>query len=322
VLSETASAVTPTVAIRHETLLRSAPVGDVGADDLPTHPGSYLLALEMGKDRFRFGVTETSVATGRKPVTDAQPRCIWLEEYTFSSLLAEDTLLPSLETIYRSHPVLQRPADFWGQVRVSVNTPSFTLVPSHLFRKEYAASYLQLMRGSALPFTEHAYAFAHPAEGFHCVFSVDTRLTDWLAATYPLQQVALVHQTSALIQASALLCRRSAGPNLLLYFEDEYVTIVARQGTGLRLCNKFAYKNAADLAYYVLYVLSELRWEPASVGTLLYGEITPFADSYASLARFLPQLSFGSTLPELALTPDFDELPEHRYLSLYGLNLL
>ncbi|RRB17573.1 DUF3822 family protein [Larkinella knui] len=288
---------TPTVAIREDSF-------DVSMTD------SYQLCLEMGNDRFRFCVVEPGVR-----------QCFWLEDYIFPTLLTENPLLPSLRTIYQNHPILQ--SSYWKTIHVSVNSPSFTLVPSSLFRKEYAAQYLQLMRGNPLSTSEHALAHAHKKDDFHAVFSIDNALTDWLSATYPLQQITLVHQSSTLIQATSLTDSvLNSDQKLSLNFEGESVTVIFRKGGQFMFCNRFAYKNATDLVYYILYVINELKTEPKELQVVLYGEITPFAENYASLERFLPHISFGSTPTELQLTPAFDDLPEHRYFSLYGNTLI
>lgn len=279
----------------------------------------------MSKDRFRFCVIDPSASPERpgksRPAgTEAsRPTCVWLEDYAFPTLLTDDPLVPSLQAIYQDHPVLQ--TTFWQQIVLSVNTPSFTLVPSALFRKEYATAYLQFMRGNALPVTEQAHAYVHQQEGFHSVFSLNVQWLDWLAGAYPLQDVRLAHQTSALIQAS--LDRQPGSPSsVLLYFEDSYVTILHRQDGALRFCNKFGYRTANDLAYYVLYVMSELKLEAKQTPVTLFGEITSFADTYVALERFLPQMAFGSSPSTLTLPPDFQDVPEHRYLSLFGTGLL
>lgn len=226
-----------------------------------------------------------------------------------------------LPDVFRDHPVLS--AGPWQEIRISVNSPSFTLVPKPLFRKEYAGSYLTLMRGSSLPAHEFAQAYNHDDEGFLSVFNLEHPLADYFSGAYPLQPLTFVHQTGALIQATADLNRHILTPdNIWLFFEDEFVTIIYRKDQQLRYCNRFGYKNAQDLAYYVLYVLDEQKLSPEAVNVGLYGEITPFAEAYVELNRFLLNLSFGHTPPGLVLANEFNELPDHRYLSLYGLGLL
>ena len=275
----------------------------------PARIDKSVLSIDVGRDRLRF------------LVQDERRRGCCLEEYTFPSLLTDHVLAEVLPDVFRDHPVLS--AGPWQEVRVGVNSPSFTLVPQSLFRKEYAGSYLALMRGNPLPAHEFAHAYTHEAEGFLSVFNLEHPLFDYFAGVYPLQTLTFVHQTGALIQATANLTRHSlTAHNVCLYFDNEFVTVIYRESHQLRYCNRFGYRNVQDLSYYVLYVLDEQQLPPQTANVVLYGEITPFAEAYTSLNQFLPNLSFGHTPPGLSLAPEFDELPNHRYLSLYGLGLL
>ncbi|RAJ92565.1 uncharacterized protein DUF3822 [Larkinella arboricola] len=295
--TDTLAAVTPTVAIREDSF-------DV------TQTDSFQLCLEMSKERFRFCVIE--------PGTH---RCFWLEDYTFPTLLTENPLLPSLQAIYQNHPVLQSAS--WKTITIAVNSPSFTLIPSPLFRKEYAAQYLQLMRGNPLSLSEHALAYVHRKEEFYAVFSIDNALTDWLAATYPLQQTTVIHQSSALIQATSLKDSvLDSSHKLSLNFEAETVTVIFRKGGQFMFCNRFAYKNSTDLVYYILYVVNELKTDPKELKLVLFGEITPFAEIYTVLEQFFPQIQFGTHPSELNLTAAFEDTPDHRYFSLFGTALI
>ncbi len=268
-----------------------------------------VLSLEVGRDRFRF------------MVQDKHGKGVYLEDYTFPSLLTDRSMTDILPDVFREHPVLS--AGPWQSIRIGVNSPSFTLVPAPLFRKEYAGSYLALMRGSALPAHEFAQAYAHEAEGFLSVFNLEHPLADFFSEVYPLQPITFVHQIGALIQATADLDRHTLVPDTVyLFFEDEFVTIIHRHAHQLQYCNRFGYKNVQDLTYYLLYVLDEQKLNPAVTQVALYGEITPFAEAYAELSRFLPNLLFGQTPPGLLVSTEFNDLPDHRYLSLYGLSLL
>ena len=275
----------------------------------PAHTNTSTLCLEVGQDRFRLFVQ------------DARGKAVCLEDYAFPSLLTNQPLTGVLPGVFRNHPVLS--AGPWQQIRIGVNSPSFTLVPEPLFRKEYAGSYLALMRGSALPDHEFAQAYAHETERFLSVFNLEHSLADYFSEVYPLEPLTYVHQISALLQATASLDRHKLTPdNIYIYFEDEFVTIIHRKAHQLQYCNRFGYKHVQDLAYYVLYILDEQGIRPDAAALSLYGEITPFADAYAELSRFLPNLSFGHLPPDLTLVTEFSDLPDHRYLSLYGLGLI
>lgn len=286
------------------------PTISIGSDSFdPRLTEHSVLSLEVGRDRFRI------------LVQDKGGRGIYLSDYTFSSLLSDRSITGVLPEIFRDHPVLS--AGPWQEIRIGVNSPSFTLIPAPLFRKEYAGSYLALMRGSALPAHEFAQSFTHKSEGFLSVFNLEHPLSDFFSEMYPLQPLTFVHQIGALIQATADLDRLALTPdNVYLFFEDEFVTVIYRHAHQVRYCNRFGYKNVQDLTYYILYVLDEQKLNATQARVSLYGEITPFAESYAELSRFLPNLSFGQTPPGLPIAADFNDLPDHRYLSLYGLGLM
>ncbi|WP_317166296.1 DUF3822 family protein [Spirosoma agri] len=275
----------------------------------PEKTDKSILCLEVGHDRFRF------------LVQDSRRQGCFLEEYTFPSLLTDRPLTDRLPDVFRDHPVLS--AGPWQEVRICVNSPSFTLIPKPLFRKEYASSYLTFMRGNDLPAHEFAQSYAHDSEGFLSIFNLEHQLVDFFSGAYPLQPSTFIHQMGSLIQATAELDRLSLTPqNVWLYFEDEFVSVLYRSGHQLQYSNRFGYKNVQDLVYYILYVFSEQNLNPEAINVFLYGEITPFAEAYTELNRFLPNLTFGQKPAGLRLTEEFDELLEHRYLSLYGLSLL
>lgn len=293
-----------------QTALPPAPTVTVHSDafDLSQTDRS-ILCLEVGRDRFRFSAQ------------NAQRQMCVLEDYTFPSLLTDRPLTELLPDVIRAHPVLS--AGPWQGIRVAVSSPTFTLVPEPLFRKEYAGSYLTLMRGGDLLPHEFAQAVPHEDDGLLSVFSLEHPIADFFAEMFPLQPISFMHQTDGLLWATASLARLALTPNLVwLYFDDEFVTIIHRHQQKLRYCNRFGYRNAQDLTYYVLYVLDELKLTPETVAMTLYGEITPFADTYTELSRFMPNLTFGSLLPSLNVTAEFSELPDHRYLALYGLSLM
>lgn len=275
----------------------------------PENTGQSVLCLEVGQDRFQL------------LVRDKRGQASCLEDYRFSPLSTEQSLLGVLPDVFRNHEILL--AGPWQEIRVGINSASFTLIPEPLFRKEYAASYLALMRGSTLPTHEFAQVYAHKAAGFLSAFNLEHALFDYFSETYALQPLVFVHQTSALIQATADLDRRSlTTTGVYLYFEDEFVTILYWKDHQLHYCNRFGYKNVQDLAYYILYVLDEQSLSAGAVPISLFGEITPFSEAFSELSRFLPTLSFGTVPAGLTLAPEFHDLPDHRYLSLYGLSLL
>jgi hypothetical protein len=206
----------------------------------------------------------------------------------------------------------------WKAITVTFNTPHFTLVPTDLFRKEYIATYLQLIMGRNL--SENDQVLSSPIDKIDArnVFAVEKEIWDWLLNTYSLHSPTVHHQTDALIQSTFKQTQIKSEPTACLHFEDEYVTITVVKNGQLMICNKFAYKIAADMTYFVLFVLDNLKIKPDKINVHLSGEITPYSENYESLSQFLPTMTFSKLPKELSLSPSFEDLPEHRYLSLYN----
>jgi Protein of unknown function (DUF3822) len=266
----------------------------------------YELCIEVGKYRVRFCVIDT------------QKRCLWLEDYTIGSLLNEAKLLQSLQQLTEKHQFLGK--NDWKNVVVSFNTPHFTLIPTEFYKKEYTSQYLKLMRGSMLMDSEKPLTDSISSINAHNVFVADKALHEWFLNTYTHYQPTLIHQSSALIDGALRLIKTNE-PQLVLYFEDEYVTVVVASSKKLLLCNKFAYKASADMAYFVLFVLVNLKLKSSLIHCTLYGEITPYSEDYQLLKQFIPSLVFGANPKELVFSDEaFEDLLEHRYFSLYSIH--
>lgn len=293
-----------------QTTVTLSPTVTIRSDSFdPAHIEQSVLCLELGPDRFRV------------MVQDESSQAVYLEDYAIPALLSNQPLISLLPNLFRNHAVLS--AGPWPEIRIGVNSPSFTLVPKPLFRKEYAGSYLALMRGSELPAHEFAQAYDHKDAGFLTVFNLEHAIADYFSGVYPLQPLTYVHQVSALLQAVSALNRQSLTPDTVyLYFDEALLTIIHYRGQQLQYCNRFDYKNSQDMTYYLLYILNEQQLKPEAVSILMYGEITPFAETYSELSRFLPNLTFGQLPPGFNLATAFNNVPVHRYLSLYGLGLM
>jgi hypothetical protein len=266
----------------------------------------YELMLELGADRLRFFVLES-----------ANKRVLCVEDYSIGGLPNEKKWAVWLGQLFQEHPFLGN--NLWKNVVVCFNTPSFTLIPDEYFRKEYANSYLSLIRGEVADGEQVLHQEVKKLAARN-VFMVDKGLWEWILNTYTLQLPAFVHQTTSLIEGTLTLAAQERGNTLMTFhFEDDFVTLTLAQQEKLLFCNKFGYKTATDMGYFVMFVLDSLQLTPENVRCYLYGEITPYSEDYQLLQKFLPYLFFGKNPKKLAIGDIFEDLPEHRYFSLYNI---
>jgi hypothetical protein len=151
------------------------------------------------------------------------------------------------------------------------------------------------------------------------VFTTNKTVWESLLNTYTLESPTIIHQTGALIEGTLTQSLQQKTQVLAnLYFEEGFVTITVAQKGELLLCNKFQYKAATDMGYFALFVLDSIGLKAQDVTFSLYGEITPYSEDYQLLKKFIPHLLFGKNPTHLTFGEAFEDLPDHRYFSLYS----
>lgn len=266
----------------------------------------YHLLIEIGNERFRFCVLD-----------DSSRRILTLEDYSVDTQITHQSLLSWMQAVVQAHPYLGMTS--WKNVTISFNTPHFTLVPDAYFRKEYAESYFNLVRGNDLKDDEQLLHHAIKGLDARSVFATSKMLLDEFLGTYSLHAPVPIHQSSALIQGVLRYTQADITPVMYLYFEEGFMTIaIARQGQ-LLICNKFPYKTSADMAYFVVFVLDSLQLKTADLKTYLYGEITAYSEEYQLIKKFLLSPHFGTYPAGLVFGEAFENLPEHRYYTLFNM---
>jgi hypothetical protein len=270
--------------------------------------GHYELCLEIGRDGLRICVIDTQ-----------NSRCVWLEDYRFSSIFFTEQLLDQLQHIYDDHYFLR--AGFWKAVRVSMRNEPFTMVPGSLFKKEQAAEYLALVKEETDTEPEKVCYFRHQGSDMISIFSAEAKVVDWFEQMYPALNVDFVHQTSALIEG---LIQNGEFPDsraLYVYVENSYLTVVVIREKSLEFCNTFFYASVQDFVYYVMFVMNELKLNPETVKVALYGAIAHDSPIFEQLYKYIRHVSFGNKPKSLRFSYTFDEVMDHQYFSAYNIYL-
>jgi len=268
------------------------------------------LCIEIDETRFRFCFVE-----------EALRRYVWLEDYAFDTFLNEEEYLDKLKSLVSDHPFL--PSDQWKDIRVTVNTPAFTLIPTSLFRKEYSADYLQLASGGPTPADSRVLSHHLTQIEAYNLFTIPSAWSEWLLGQYPLQTIEFYHFTCPLMIGAIASHNEFDFPRLVtIHLEANHFILIYTDKRVLKFCNRFPYQNPLEMTYLVLFSLNQLQLLPDDVKVILYGEITPYSELYTELARFIPQLHFGHNPRTLKYIEEFEDIPEHRYFGLLNTFLI
>jgi hypothetical protein len=267
----------------------------------------YTLNLQIGSDSFRFCI-----------IDGHENKCLWLEDYRFSSLFFTEQLLDQLNLIYDDHQVLQ--AGFWEKIKLSFRNQHFTLIPEAFFKKELVNEYLQkTIETSSEP--EEAFFYRHSLFGMVNVFSAERKIMDWFRAAYLNKTISILHQTSAFIEGVLQVPEKStSAQSLSILVEQSHLTIVVTEAKKLHYCNTFFYSSVQDFTYYVMLVINELSMDPETCKVILYGELNHDSAIFSLLYKYIRYINFGSKPDKIQFSYRFDEILDHRYFDVYTLH--
>ncbi|SDJ95279.1 Protein of unknown function [Catalinimonas alkaloidigena] len=266
----------------------------------------YGLHLQVSYDRFRFCIASA-----------AQNRTLWLEDYALEEVHSSEGLLEQLEALFDNHAVLK--AGFWGQVKLSLPSQGFSLVPTSLYDDARQEQYLRLL----FPLDRDAYeirAYHHIGLDIINTFSAEKQLVRWFEAMYPQQQLQVMHSVSPLIEGVLRQEGKTEGKQLFVNVEKQRFDVVAMQGKHLELCNQFSYTNEVDFVYFIMFVIDEMKFNPETDRLVLWGEILPDSAIYNKVYRYVRHVTFGKRPSALKFGYVFDEVFDHRYFDLFSMH--
>jgi len=249
-------------------------------------------------------------------VVDAESnRCLALESYTVETDINSSLYAEKLAKIIENHPFL--PARFWKSIHICVANDKFTLIPLSLFKEENSLNYLQLNCEVDSENNQITY-FKHQQAGIANVFAFDSRYFEWVRAFYTERSVHFMHQTSPLIEAILRQPSADSKTSMMVSVGYEYMTILVKEQSNLKFCNKFFFKTDEDFLYYLMLVVDELTISP-NTAIELYGELHAKSNLYLLLKKHFPNIRFGKRPPTLQFGYVFDEIAEHNYFDLMAM---
>lgn len=266
----------------------------------------YSLSLQAGYNDFQICVTDSR-----------HDACLLLEDYSLQDAETEDTYIDILQSLFEEHHFLT--ANFWHSVTFSVKNIKFSLAPAEYFTEDAVFDLLKYNARLSPQQEVYRYAEIRDAEAV-AAFAVSKKLSEFLDTIYLNVKCRLVHQSCALLQGMIhqdLL----PGHQVFCYVDREYLHLSVMKGKQLIFYNLFPLKGHADLAKYVLAVTKSLHLDIQSIPVRIWGFIDQRSVAFHELTRYARRARVGSSPSFLKFSYDFDEIPEQRYLDVYGIYL-
>ena len=246
-------------------------------------------------------------------------KVLLLEDFVLPGLTSNEELLQILDQLFDSHAFLK--AGFWKKIKVSVKNQKFVQVPLELFSDGSLTDYLKFNAPIDNSKEDVMSSINTRAEAV-TVFAVNTALRTWLVSLYPNNTPTFTHQSAALIEATLQAAEERTDKPLYIYVDRFKLHILVCEEGKLLYYNQFSIKEFSDYIKYIMLVMKSLNMDQESSQIVLWGYVGKNSPHYHEFYKYISNVSFGNEPEYLNFGYVFDEVPEHQYFDLYGINLI
>lgn len=252
-------------------------------------------------------------------ITDSADNALMLmEDHKLEGVKSVNTRIAALDKLFSQHSLLQ--AGFWANVKISVKTHKFALVPQSLFSPEGAMDYLSI-NCEVKTKSEDVNYYKQISTDSVNVFAVDRKLINWVKGTYPSQKVQLVHQGSALIEGILKYDDHSHEKMMFCNFDQGILHVVVTLKKDVLYYNQFAVRESQDYLRFIMLVFKELELNQKTTKLLVWGALKQNSPHIELLRKYIRNISFGDRPTYLKVGFEFDEIPDHQYFDVMNIFL-
>jgi hypothetical protein len=267
----------------------------------------YSLLLQLGINSFQVCITDI-----RKNA------CLLLEDFELHQFHSIDATIACLKQLFDDHHFLL--ANFWNTVTFSIKNEKFTLVPEDYFSESQIDDYLKF--GVDLNSQEEQYFYSEIKEiGALSVFAIDKKIMNFLNQMYVNVTYKLVHHSCGIIKA--ILKNKDLRPYPQIYanLDAHALNLTVIANGSLIFYNSFKIKNPSDLVRYTILVAKAFNIDLKHHGIVVWSSIKNDTPYLKELSKYIKHVQQGHGPSFLKLSFEFDEIPEHQYLDVYGIHL-
>ncbi|MFY0627517.1 MAG: DUF3822 family protein [Reichenbachiella sp.] len=267
----------------------------------------YCLSLQIGIRDFQLCIIDTT-----------NNNCLIVENYSLEGVKTINTRMQVLSGLFDNHHLLK--AGFWKEIKVSLKSHKFSLVPASHFLIDSISDYLSL--SCVLnPEVEGEYYYHHKSSHVVNTYAADKRLVSWIKSLYPNKEIRFLHQGDALIEGILKQNEKNPGKKVFCIQDKSVLHVFVAGDQKLQYYNQFAIKDAKEFAKYILMVFKEFGLDPKKQQVLLFGSLSNQSSQFKLLKKYVSNISFGQKPTYLKMSHVFDEIPEHQFFDLFSVYL-
>ncbi len=266
----------------------------------------YNLLIHVGARDLQVGVVDTH-----------ENRLLLLEDYVFPTISSQDELIDVLKVLFEAHPFLT--AAFWNSIKVSLKNNKFVQVPAALFVKGEENTYLRF--NARVDDDDVVMSIPNKRIDAITVFAAPGELVDWMKSLYPTNYPLFIHQSAVLIELITDLSVHRRDNPLYIYVDRFKLHILSCRQGKLIYYNQFIIRQFSDYIKYIMLVLRSLNLDQQQSKVLLWGYIGTNSPHYKEFYKYISTVTFGQRPRHLNYGYMFDEVQDHHFIDLYGIDL-
>lgn len=237
-----------------------------------------------------------------------------LRHYEIPEGLEENAWLNKIEEILREDEFLLKE---FRSAYFMYSSARFTLIPSPLFRKEDLRMYFEFNQ-KIEEFDELHYNRLKLTDAY-LVFPLPGELGNIITRHFP--HVAFYHQGVPLIEHFlSAPGKKSSETRVSLHVHRELFDLVVHSGKKLSFFNTFRYTHPNDLLFFVMYVIDQLKLDPAECELMLSGMISKASEHHNLLKKYIRNIRFDKPSEQYGYTYTFSDIPIHSFVNLLNLH--
>ena len=261
----------------------------------------YIKSIQLSLDGFSYIVTDPQLQTH-----------LVLRHYDFGSPLSLQKLSEICKDLFKNEDILSQSTTHFN---LSFISRPWTMVPEMLFMESRVNEILNVN----FPNNDYADIVSQKVPGSQTLFV--SRLPHILKDAIPetFQMNFIPQQVPMAINAIQELAGNKMSSGLFLNVHDQFFDVMYIENNKIRFYNNFKYQQYADVLYFTLATIEELKLKPEEVNVFLQGnelvkEIIP-----GELKIHIKNIFLDKNWRGLAYSHHFDPLPLYEYKLLSGI---
>ncbi len=263
----------------------------------------FQLSIRLSLDGFSFNILDIE-----------KNRHLALISYLLQEISDYDDLRKEINNIFSQQYLLQR---FYSRTYILFETNKSTLIPSALFNSNALQDYLRFNH------------FLHKDDEVHfdklinleaCqIFAVPRIIRETFKEKYT--KFRIVHYLSSLIENLLLQTKNQHIENsLFVNVRNSVFDLVYIDNSKLKFVNTFRYRTAEDFAYFTLYTMEQLKFNPEDTALICMGDFDKSSKLYEIAYKYVRRVHFIERNDFYKYSYVFNDLPESYFYNLLNLS--